>query len=647
MSKACKDRLLAGAVLALSLVAAWPAGADPQMETARVPASGVVHRDETVPLPRPAPTSRGTMAETQPANGPATHVSPASQTNDTDIKNASGGLPAQADTPVSAQLRALIEAKYFGRRDLRPSERRAIREFYRARHDAPLWIAGGRFTAHARAVIARLQDAAADGLDPADYPVPQVAAADGPKVLAKDDLTLTQSALIFARQLSTGRIAPTRVDAQVDYHDHAPQPLAVLRKISEAADVNAAFDSFNPPQKGFQALKRKLAALRADPGTDQDRIPPGSAIRPGRRDRRVPLLRQALGLEGRSNDTYYDRTLYEAVVRFQRDNGIKPTGIVDARTLAALNGPTQQQVIDIVRANMERWRWLPRDLGSTYVMVNILDFSLKVVHDGRAVWRTDIVVGKPTTPTPLLGAVMDNIIVNPSWTVPQSIIQKELLPAYQHDSNIFARLGLEVKQSADGNMEVVQPPGARNALGRIKFNFPNKYAVYLHDTPEKNLFKYDRRAFSHGCMRVEDPTLLAQVLLHYALKDRAPDAREIQSMFGQQQYTFRLAHKPMVYLTYQTAFVGDGGRLELRNDIYGLDARIHDILHGNERRVADRTPPAAKSNINAYRIDQAFLRRVEQHRAEPPRIEPPRVERRQVEQSRVDNPLQFFSRLFH
>ena len=137
---------------------------------------------------------------------------------------------------------------------------------------------------------------------------------------------------------------------------------------------------------------------------------------------------------------------------------------------------------------MERWRWLPRDLGKTYVMVNIPDYSLKVVRDGRQVWRTKIVAGKPQTPTPLLTASMDNVIVNPSWYVPQSIIQNELLPLYASDPNIFDRMGLEVKRGPDGHINVVQPPGAANALGRIKFNFPNKFQVYLHDTPEKRLF---------------------------------------------------------------------------------------------------------------------------------------------------------------
>src|SRR6185437_9326172 len=139
---------------------------------------------------------------------------------------------------------------------------------------------------------------------------------------------------------------------------------------------------------------------------------------------------------------------------------------------------TKSGQIELVRANMERWRWLPRDLGATYVMVNVPDYTLKVVHDHREVWHTKIVAGKPQTPTPLLSAQMDNVLVNPSWHVPQSIIKIEYLPRYGRDPNIFARMGLEVKRNHDGSLSVTQPPGAGNALGRIKFNFPNKFAVY-------------------------------------------------------------------------------------------------------------------------------------------------------------------------
>jgi murein L,D-transpeptidase YcbB/YkuD len=253
-------------------------------------------------------------------------------------------------------------------------------------------------------------------------------------------------------------------------------------------------------------------------------------------------------------------------------------------------------------------------------MVNVPDFTLKVVHDGKTIWRTKIVAGKPQTPTPLLSASMNEVIVNPSWYVPQSIIHNELLPRYETDPNIFDRLGLEVKKGPDGHINVVQPPGAANALGRIKFNFNNKFLVYLHDTPERQLFKYSRRAFSHGCMRVQDPTKFGELILSLSMKGKPmPNARQIQSMYGQEEHDFRLMQRPKVHVTYQTAFVDQNGKLQIRDDIYGFDARIHAILTSPERKVADVAPPPDPTrDLETAQANQEILRRVERREAHDP-----------------------------
>ena len=442
---------------------------------------------------------------------------------------------AASDAQIAEKLRAIVTARQFDRRIERAPDRKAIEAFYAARNYAPLWIHDGRLTARAQAAVARLKNAAAEALDPADYPVPDFAKLSDAGPLAEGDVTLTYSLLTFARHLQAGRISPRRVFAQVDYGDHTPEAADILRKIAAASDLDTALDSFDPPHEGFRALKRKLAELRANAANAGNasaagdegpaRIPEGSPIRPGGKDQRVPLLRERLHVRGKPDNISYDRALYNAVRALQHHHGLKPTGVIDNKTIALVNGPkppSASQAIERVEANMERWRWLPRDLGDTYVMVNIPDFTLKVVHDHRVVWRTNIVAGKPQTPTPLTTATMDTVILNPSWYVPQSIIQNELLPAYQSDPNIFDRMGLEVKKGPDGNINVVQPPGAANALGRIKFNFANKFQVYLHDTPEKSLFKYDRRAFSHGCMRVQDPTKFGEIILHLAMNGPTP-----------------------------------------------------------------------------------------------------------------------------
>jgi murein L,D-transpeptidase YcbB/YkuD len=194
-----------------------------------------------------------------------------------------------------------------------------------------------------------------------------------------------------------------------------------------------------------------------------------------------------------------------------------------------------------------------------------------------------------------------------------------LLPLYASDPNIFDRMGLEVKRGPDGHINVVQPPGAANALGRIKFNFPNKFQVYLHDTPEKRLFAADRRAFSHGCMRVENPTMFGQVILALAMKEPMPNSRQLQSMFGQDEKVFRLEKRPMVHLTYQTAYVDDAGKLVFRDDIYGFDARIQAIMHSDERRIADIAPPKdPKRDLATMQSNQEILARVERREAKNP-----------------------------
>ncbi len=564
------------------------------------------------------------------------------------------------DRPIGAsdaQIAERLRGALAGKADKGDAERKAIAAFYASRNYAPLWVHDGRLTAGAKSTVLRLKNAQADALDPADYPVPDFAGAAGADQIAAADLKLTLSALTFARHLAVGRIAPTRVSAEVDYGQHSPDNNDVLRKLAEARDADAAFDGFEPPQPAFKALKRKLAELRsAGARADADeRIGNGPAIKPGDKDARVPQLRQRLnvrltaqgphtmkvrdrktgrikvvkvpGEDPKALELVYDKALFNAIKNVQARADIKPTGVIDNRTIAAINGPSPRQRIDTVMANMERWRWLPRDLGRNYVMVNIPDYTLKVVRDGSVAWRTKIVAGKPQTPTPLLTATMDNVVVNPSWYVPQSIIQNELLPAYASDPNIFDRMGLEVKRGPDGHINVVQPPGMANALGRIKFNFPNKYQVYLHDTPEKRLFAADRRAFSHGCMRVENPTKFGEVMLAMAIPGQTPTQPQLEKLVGHDEKIFKMVNRPMVHLTYQTAFVDDDGKLQVRDDIYGFDKRIHAIMTSDERRVADVAPPQDKTRDAAtMKSNQEILSRVERREA--------------------GNPFQFFEKIF-
>ncbi|MBV9260695.1 MAG: L,D-transpeptidase family protein [Pseudolabrys sp.] len=654
------SRLLAGSMLAVIAVPtiAWSA---PRILQSEPPAPFALRaqpqRQESAPASAPAPVAQEPERQTpqQQTPTPTQRHSVAPDTNNARAQAITPPpVPAPAATPASAPAPAANEPspvrstldRVFGASDAqitdalrnkrvdsfitREVDRKSVETFYKARNFAPLWIKEGTLTPRAKAAIARMNNATADALDPADYAVP--AFSGGADALAEDDLKLTNSVLTFSRHLQMGRIAPTRVLAEVDYGKREFDANDTLRKIADAANIDATFDSFNPPHAGFKALKNALAALRANASADEGRIPDGPEVKPGMKDPRVPMLRTKLGVNapsGKSGDLVYDKALAEAVNRVQAKNDIRGKGILDNRVVGLINGPSVSQQQTAVEANMERWRWLPRDLGRTYVMVNVPDYTLKVVKDNEIVWRTKIVSGKPTNQTPLLTANMQTIVVNPSWYVPQSIIQNELLPQYEKDPQIFDRMGLEVRRGPDGNINVVQPPGAANALGRIKFNFPNKFQVYLHDTPEKKLFSYEKRAFSHGCMRVEDPTKFGEVMLHLAMAGPMPNSHQLDQLMGKDEKIFTLQSQPRVHLTYQTAYVDDAGKLVIRDDIYGFDSRIHTIVTTDERKIADVAPPQDKvreAAATTAKNNQEILRR--------------------VERGTTGNPFAFFERIF-
>ena len=258
--------------------------------------------------------------------------------------------------------------------------------------------------------------------------------------------------------------------------------------------------------------------------------------------------------------------------------------MLDEQTVKAINSPKRDKLIDTVVVNMERWRWLPRDLGApaigdAYVILNIPDYTLKVMQHGAQVWTTKVVTGKPGIhATPLLTETMKYITVNPTWNVPPSIVYGEYLPALQQDPTVLQRMGLRLDRNPDGSVHISQPPGEANALGRIRFNFPNKFLVYQHDTPDKYLFAKDERAFSHGCMRVQNPDQYAAVLLGITEPNEHYTAEKIRGMYGQSEIDLKFPTPIPVNITYQTAFVDDAGKLQIRKDVYGRDANMLALL---------------------------------------------------------------------
>jgi len=547
--------------------------ATPSQAAAAAGAAAVARREAAaLPSTAPAATSETATAPNDAAV-PAPATNPAVASEQAAAPDPLAALDP-ADRAVAEKIRDLIAAKtdtiFANKR-----ERAAVEAFYQGRHLAPLWLDKGAQNARAQAVIARLKGVDADGLDVNDYKTPTFAGLS-PDALAEAELKLTQTVLTYARHLQSGRFPYTRVSNNIELPQEPPDLAQILAKIAEAADAGAALDNFSPPHEGYKKLKAMLAQMRGKAPAAKE-IAEGQLLKLNAKapmeDPRVPLLRDKLGLTGDASDLRYDAKLAEAVKKFQRANELPVTGNLDSKTIKELNGPPRDKQIDAVISNMERWRWYPRDLGKAHVIVNLPDFTLRVVHNDAQVWSTRIVIGKPDMPTPLLSETMKYITINPTWNVPPSIVYNEYMPALQRDPTVLERQGLKLIYNRDGSVHIYQPPGEANALGRIRFNFPNRFLVYQHDTPDKYMFAHDVRAYSHGCMRVQDPAKYAEVLLDIARPNDNWTADKIKRMFGTGEQDIQLPAQIWVLLTYQNAFVDDDGKLQIRRDIYNIDSR--------------------------------------------------------------------------
>jgi murein L,D-transpeptidase YcbB/YkuD len=521
--------------------------------------------------PAPAPVAE---APAEPAAAPATAI----EVMVPDLAPA----PVVLDVPVRNPVAGAVEARLGGSAwgagpgaQLSKAEREAIAVFYAGRKGEPVFTGLDGVNDVGRAVLAQIATAEADGMDPAAYPVPAVTA-NAPDSAAQTELALASAAVAYARDARGGRIEPARLSRLITPDLDLPAPGTVLGSLAAAGNPAAVLAAYQPQHEGYRALKAKLAELREITGALDRRAPlsSGPPLRLGVTDRRVPLLRSKLDVPAR-DDEVYDAELADAVRSLQKANRRRATGVFDASTAAIIEGPRPIPTVpaaDII-ANMERWRWLPQDLGARHIVVNLPEYTLRVFDGDRIVHQTRVIVGKPDTPTPLFSNAMQHVIVNPYWNIPPSILKNEILPKLAEDPDYAAKRGYEVI-SRNGRIAVRQPPGERNALGFIKFMFPNQHSVYLHDTPTRNLFSADRRAFSHGCVRVDQPFRLAEVVLG----DAGYDEERIRRMIGKGERMIRLSQPLPIHLTYFTLFVDEHGRLQRRDDIYGYDGRIRTAL---------------------------------------------------------------------
>ena len=482
-----------------------------------------------------------------------------------------------------------------------PAARDAVLETYRKRDFRPVWLEGGALSGRGQAVMALLAAAAEEGLDPAAYLPAGLSGFDQPlpvhdqAAMARLDIDLLAASIRYARDASGGLFEPRKLSR---YHDVDPSsvPADQAARVLAWTPYPAEYlRGLHPSHPAYDAMKKALAELRAEGGSeDRTLIPDGGLVRAGGSDPRIPAVRQKLiergyagaVLEPGADPLLFDKELSAQLRKFQRAARIKVTGVLGPQTVAALNADLSENEEAKLINNMERLRWLPRDLGSRHVFVNQPAYQADVVENGTSVWSTRVIVGKPNTQTNVVHDEMELVVFNPSWGVPPSIIAKEDLPKLRRDPGYLDRLGFKVvdqkgkvvpsrsvRWSSYGSKVpygIQQPPGAKNALGDVKFLFPNTHNIYMHDTPSRELFDEDARAFSHGCVRVQNPREFAAVLLGW-------DAEKVDANIATpKSETVRLKEKIPVHLTYFTAWPDENGRIRYFEDIYGRDKAMED-----------------------------------------------------------------------
>ena len=505
---------------------------------------------------------------------------------------------------IRAAIQEQLSAKFTNASEARKTEQGALVEYYSVAENRLLWVDENGLNDRAKSVIEEIGKADEYGLRPSDYKLPKVdeESADA-KSLADAEIKISFAVLGYARDARGGRITPQRVSPNLDPELVLPNPMEVIESISFRSDPAAYLRSFQPDQPQFEALRKALIAARGgNPDPDVVRIPDGPTLKLGVDDEQVALLRKRLDIpvEDGGKETVFDASVHAAVQHFQESRGVLPDGHVGPGTRRLLNQQHQQAASPaktrLILLNMERWRWLPHDLGEFYVNVNIPEFMVRVMGDGKLVHTARVVVGKPDKQTPVISDEMQEIVFNPYWNVPNSIKTEEIRPFLREEGGWFGgggwntavlerhnlRInigGREVDPSRiDWNridirsLNIYQPPGPDNVLGNVKFVFPNKHDVYMHDTTQKSLFAKTVRAESHGCMRVQNPDQLALTLLK---QDQGWSAGRIASAIqGGPDQHIALRQRIPVYITYFTLWVNNDGSISTFGDLYGHDARM-------------------------------------------------------------------------
>jgi murein L,D-transpeptidase YcbB/YkuD len=490
----------------------------------------------------------------------------------------------------------------------------ALPAFYERRAYRPAWTHKKGVLPDAKALLNAIQKAEEQGLWSVDYHLSKIEGLlsgtrtifklPNPRLLVDLDLLLTDAFLIYGSHLVSGRINPERIDPQWFASRREVDLVQVLESALRSAEIEKALNSLLPMHPGYGRLRRALAHYRkitADGGWPS--VPTDLQAKKGDQGDQIPILRQRLAAEGfiekatTGHNTLFDEELEKVLKQFQIQNGLEPDGVLGKQTSKALNISAEERSRQII-VNMERWRWLPKDLGNRYILVNIAGFSLDVIENQQPVMDMRIVAGKPYRRTPVFSDKVTYLVMHPYWGVPKSIAVKDILPKVKKDPSflvrqkfkIFRGRGSTTKEidtgtidwqavtAANLNFWFRQEPGPQNALGRIKFMFPNQFDVYLHDTPSQELFAKARRDFSSGCIRIEKPLELAE----YLLKDHPgwPSQKIRAALTGDERVekTIKLGEPVDIHILYWTVWIGKDDLIHFGPDIYDRDKTLDEAL---------------------------------------------------------------------
>lgn len=494
---------------------------------------------------------------------------------------------------------------------------RALPLVYGERGFSPIWFSGDQLSAGTGRFLRSLREGDVEGLRPEDYHLATIDSLRGASPDNEEEelgrrvdleLLLSDAFLVYGSHLLQGRVNPVSINPEWLANRRNADMGRVLTEAVATGDFQGALEALLPRQAGYGRLKEALARFRdlaASGGWGS--IPEGATFREGESDPRVPALRARLLVAGDLPDTategpwegsdslLFDPVLGDAVRGFQRRHGLDADGAVGAATLAALNVPVQERIRQL-EVNLERWRWLPEDLGRRHILVNIAGFSVSVVEGEETVLDMRAIVGRQYRETPVFSSRMTYLVLSPYWHVPPTIAAVDKLPEIRKDPGYLAaqRMTLldaftnlpvdptgvdwSVMTGAEFNRtyRIRQDPGPNNALGDVKFMFPNPHNVYLHDTPTRELFARTERNFSSGCIRIEKPMELARYLLQ---GDPRWDGDELRAVINRRVETTVTLRDPVpVHLLYWTAWVGEDGQLNFRRDLYGRDELVHRAL---------------------------------------------------------------------